>query len=79
MNNGNLKAEMARVGMTGADAQRLLNMSRSSWHRRLTGQIKWRKFEILKLVRELRTRNGEMNESTSRRLVEIVDNQLTNM
>lgn len=46
----NLRAEMARKGMTQTDLGRILNISTVAVHMRLSGQIQWRIEEIGKVL-----------------------------
>lgn len=54
----NLKAEIARVGMTSAECAEAVGVSLATFYRLINGGSEWKLFEMLQMSRAIAKRNG---------------------
>lgn len=54
----NLKAEIARTGMTSAECAEAVGVSLATFYRLINGGSEWKLFEMLQMSRAIAKRNG---------------------
>lgn len=54
----NLKAEIARTGMTSAECADAVGVSLATFYRLINGGSEWKLFEMLQMSRAIAKRNG---------------------